>query len=926
MKKFSFYKNGGRRINSSIIFMILTVLIGLITISAALKGQTSFDTEWYGTTLDSALTIEKSKQIRSDFTIYHNGFQGVNVKFSDDANYEEGGTLKFILLDKKTDSVVARYTMELRKILPQIDVFVPLPYQESENKKVSLIISGMDLKHPVGIMSSNHKDHNSTLYEGSKLRRYTFLVFSAVYMNQSSISLQAVVKGILYFLILLLAFSWPGLSQKADKTAKKNNENELLRKETADEKTINAVQEAKRINGFFIFGRKWKRLTASILVMTGVYLIITVFFYQNSVLPYLEQVSETDIVRNDGGLNDNLLTIAGDEDVLEHYFTVNEKKLSSLTYHVNTECRESKAKLHIEIWRVSDNILYCNQYVNICDLPTEFREWCIYLDHDVIDSGNMEFLVKITPYGFKDSHVDFSLGEPVKASRIYLGGVLRGSYPILEAEFENYGYLKPLFLTLSAMLYIFLVMCCFLTASKDLTIEKLYIPVCLFLGIVYMFVIPVYSVPDEYAHIDTAYSLSNRILGIEQPVEMPGYDYRRECDVETEEYLTFYTTPDDYKRYCGNLISQRQDEDLTLCVMRSTAANVNQLYFLPAAMGITLGRILHLSTLPVYMLGRLFNLLTFVFFSYLGLKKIPAMKEAYFIYAALPIGLQQAASFSYDSVMDAVSLLFISYCFYIAMKQTRVTLSEAAVLLFTLVQMGSVKGGTYLPVCLFMFIIPLERGWNWIKSLPLIAMTGFCICLGFLQDNISRLLTSFLSSSGTRVSPFAGREIFTFSYLISHPWHMIRLYMNTFFTQGSRLLYEFFGGKMGSMFDIQLPWMYVVAFIVILTVAAGREKSKIELKKASKILCAVIVILVFGLIGLAMILADTSKTSLYIMGLQGRYFIPSMILLLFIAGRQQGSNEAAGNYRTRFMAYCVTHVLFIFNVVMIVLPELAKKS
>ena len=131
---------------------------------------------------------------------------------------------------------------------------------------------------------------------------------------------------------------------------------------------------------------------------------------------------------------------------------------------------------------------------------------------------------------------------------------------------------------------------------------------------------------------------------------------------------------------------------------------------------------------------------------------------------------------------------------------------------------------------------------------------------------------------------------------------------------------------MGSMFDIQLPWMYVVAFIVILTVAAGREKSKIELKKASKILCAVIVILVFGLIGLAMILADTSKTSLYIMGLQGRYFIPSMILLLFIAGRQQGSNEAAGNYRTRFMAYCVTHVLFIFNVVMIVLPELAKKS
>ena len=250
------------------------------------------------------------------------------------------------------------------------------------------------------------------------------------------------------------------------------------------------------------------------------------------------------------------------------------------------------------------------------------------------------------------------------------------------------------------------------------------------------------------------------------------------------------------------------------------------------------------------------------------------MKEVFFLYATLPIGLQQAASYSYDCILAASALLFFAYCVYFSVGKDFPGPVDVFLLLFTSLQIVTVKGGVYAPLALFLLLIPLERRWKWIKNIPFFVMiTGF-IGLGFLQGNISSLLNRLLPGSGTHVSAFSGKEVYTLSYFIEKPMTLLSLYFNTFFMEGSRLVYEFFGGKMGSVKNIQMPWFYSCIFMVIMAVCVSRSRRDFALRRISRFICLAAPLLAILLIGLAMLLAHTPTDTYYITGLQGRYYIP----------------------------------------------------
>ena len=927
MKIISTIISGNKNNGKQILFLILTAVIALITITSALKGQTTFDSEQYGTTSDYDLFLQRDQELWTEFSIRDKGFQGINIKLADQANRCGGDILVFTLVDQETGSVIARHELELRKTLPQIDVFIPLPYEESEGKTVAVHVEGKNLSKNPGLKISRNADLDSVLYKGNIEKRNRHLVFSAVYKTRKLISMQAVIKGFLYFFLLVLIFCWPWAFQRADRDRIKTGRMEKSPVQrpvsgTLDEKAVSKGAAASKRNVSKI--KIPRRYAVIFAALTILYSFISVFAYSKCISQYSDISETTWIVERFDRESEESLDIVSDEDVLEQYFTADQNSLTSVSFDLSVPKADSKAKLHVQILDRFGNVSFYDRYVLVRDLPSERGMWTISLDHEEKESKDKEYLIRLTPMYFQDTQICLYSGEPREKTSPCLGGTLQGSYPILQAAYSEYSFLKTEFIFLSTAVYVFLLAGCMFLASKKHTVQDMYIPVCLFLGILYMLVIPVYSVPDEYAHIDTAYSLSNRMLGIEKPEDLNGYDYRRECDIETEQYLEYFTSLDDYRRYSDHLFTAPEEESLSLCVMRSSAANVNQLFFLPAAVGITIGRLLHLSTLPLYILGRFCNLLAYAVLTYLGIRKLPAMKEAYFIYATLPISLQQAASFSYDCLMNALALLFSAYCLYIAWKKTPVTRTDSAILLFTLLQMGSVKGGVYLPICLLMFLIPLERGWKWKKSIGLIAATGFCICVGFMQDNISRLLTSFLSGSKTRISPFAGKEMFTFGYLLHHPMQMIMMYTDTVFSEGSRMVYEFFGGKMGSIFDIQLPWMYVIVFLAILVLAINHDKSTAAPTMISRVLCAAVSVLVLLLVGFAMLLADTPKTSSFILGLQGRYFLPS-VFLFFYMFIQMRTDKGTGNFQSRMLCYFITHCLFILNIVMIVIPKLVME-
>lgn len=911
----------------NIVYYLVAAVILAATLMSAFRGRENYVTETYGTTNDTQQKLEDGMEFRVDFTIPRNHFKGISVRFFAETKKQYGNeTLVFYLRDNTSGTIISNYELDMNKTLPQVGNFVPLPFEESEGKEVSLYISGRNIKTAPVFCLSETANMNSELFVGSKHRRAYSLVFSAVYSEYQGIDFQAMVKGLMILFLWILTGIWPVAFRKGQKTS------------SAGEKT-DSPWNLSGIPGLI-------RKAFLFLLLSFVYLFLAVFAYYNNVEETMAGMESANLVTGDG--RDAAIVLDSSDDILIETFTAREDALSSVSFEISAGKKNRGAMLHVQLLDLASEVLLHDEYVGLASLPSSRSVWKLYLNTAYNMSKDMDIQIQIKPVGFTSSEVSFYTGEGKDRVSSIVNGVRTGSLPVLAVSYSDNGFLRPLYRSFAVLIYLFLVMAFLMIVVLKWGAQRIYIPVCIFLGILYMLVIPVYSVPDEYAHIDTSYSLSNRLLGIPRPEGMDGYDYRRVIDVETEEYFTYNTSMDDYARLYNELRSEVPDQELTLCVMRATDSNVNLLYFLPSALGIAFGRVLGFSTLPVYLLGRLFNLIAFVLLSWLAIRRLSGMKEVFFLYASLPIGLQQAASFSYDSLLDAVGLLFFAYCVYFAYEKSLPGPVDVFLLLFSSLQLATVKGGVYFPLCLFLLLIPLERRWKLVSNIPFYLLMGGFIFIGFLQGNISSLLMRLLPGSGTRVNAFTGTAVYTFGYLLHHPMTIVRLYTNTVFLEGSRIIYEFFGGKMGSVKNIQMPWMFPCIFMVIFAIAVYRSRTDYRLRRISKVLCALVPLLALVLIGLAMLLANTTKDMYYISGLQGRYYIPVMLIPLLClmkensvgqadwsTGRRvemstEGGNDAASavseakGASSILMWYCLVHVVFLLNIVMVVFPAAMK--
>lgn len=925
----------------NIIYYLVAAAILVTTLCYMFSGRKVTSSQAFGTTSDARQDITEGMEIRTDFKISRNNFRGISIRFFEENEIQYGNeSLYFYLKDNTTGEVVGDYVLDLKKALPQIGNFVPLPFEESEGKDVSLYISGKNIKICPSLCLSETADNKSELFVGSKHRRAYNLVFSAIYTDYQPLNFQAFVRGMVYFFLWMLVGLWPGIFRRAQKTA---------------------VPAGHRVSRFRLAAVCRKiRIPFLFVMMTLLYLLIAVFVYTDNVAFAMANATSAVVVEEDRQYRDRSIVLDSDDDLLTETFTAQQDKLSSLSFQVCAAKKNRGSMLHIQLFDAGNELVLHDEYCRVSSLPSVRSEWKMYLEKEYAASAGREIRICIEPVGFEASEVHFYIGEGKSLVKAMVGDKRTGNLPILKASYADYGFLRPLYRTFAILVYVFLVMSFLMILVLGWNVQKIYVPICLFLGVLYMLIIPVYSVPDEYAHIDTAYSLSNRLMGIGKPTMLEGYDYRREIDAETQEYYSYTATIDDYRRMYTEFKSAVPEQELTPCVMRSTYSNVSMLYFLPSAVGITLGRILQLPTIPVYLLGRFCNLIAYVLLTCLAVRRLPGMKEVFFLYATLPIGLQQAASYSYDCILAASALLFFAYCVYFSVGKDFPGPVDVFLLLFTSLQIVTVKGGVYAPLALFLLLIPLERRWKWIKNIPFFVMiTGF-IGLGFLQGNISSLMNRLLPGSGTHVSAFSGKEVYTLSYFIEKPMTLLSLYFNTFFMEGSRLVYEFFGGKMGSVKNIQMPWFYSCIFMVIMAVCVSRSRRDFALRRISRFICLAAPLLAILLIGLAMLLAHTPTDTYYITGLQGRYYIPIMMIMLLClmdpASPERTSDvselsqvqsvSADSNTETKadihaddntdhedrkktsslssspnlLISYCLVHSIFLLNIIMVVMP------
>lgn len=411
-------------------------------------------------------------------------------------------------------------------------------------------------------------------------------------------------------------------------------------------------------------------------------------------------------------------------------------------------------------------------------------------------------------------------------------------------------------------------------------VERLWLVAAVVLGLGYCVVLPLNSVPDEAYHYMHTYAYSDIFLGTEWDHD---YMYMRHCDraLLNRELRDVSIHLFDYKRMMSedSLFASESDAELVrFDSERGLGFERNWAQVrAPAALGITVARLVGLNGYATYILGKIFALAYFVALVFFAIRITPVGKNVFMASSLLPMTLDLAASYSYDSGTIALCYLLFAFCLraiYGKGPLTKQTWIGIMVLTFLIVPTKVV----YAPIVLCALIIPSSRFAS--KRQAVILKVAFvAVLLGTFM--LTELNT--VSSMGGTAAPFEETTTMTMSYLLSNPVKTAMLFLRTIATYASTWLFCMVTGPLGSFqASIGVPAILSVAFIVMLVFSClPTESDSIMPSWLHRIVfIGVFAIAILGSL-LSMALGWTAIGSPIIDGVQGRYFLPVLPPLLY---------------------------------------------
>lgn len=448
---------------------------------------------------------------------------------------------------------------------------------------------------------------------------------------------------------------------------------------------------------------------------------------------------------------------------------------------------------------------------------------------------------------------------------------------------------------------------------SDRRLESLYLLAGTILGIFYLLVLPPLSAPDEISHYMGAYQLSSRILG-QVSNAVTGHVLVRPQDIwledvedcwEYEESEDGYVQPvaettadsgflgetlmeETYKtiRKQGILgrrypLTAKDQEELTQSLILSPYPPVitTPVAYIPQALGISLARLFHMNTIMVVYLGRLFNLLFFVGMTFLAMKRLPFGKEVLFGVALLPMTLHLSASFSYDVMILGCMFYLTAVCLDLAYEKERVRIKDVAVMAVLMAAAGPCKliYGVLMGLCL---LIPVRKfgGWKpwWAAAACVFAAWGLSMMLVNGQTIVS------YATETESVVPWAEEAGYSLTLLLHRPLQAVRMFYQTLLWQADYYHMTMIGAYLGNLDTVlDVPYFVVVMFTAGLVCLAVKKPGERQVMSVGN---RVWVAVLCGLCAFAamasMLIAWTPLSSQVINGVQGRYFLPFLPVLL----------------------------------------------
>lgn len=422
-------------------------------------------------------------------------------------------------------------------------------------------------------------------------------------------------------------------------------------------------------------------------------------------------------------------------------------------------------------------------------------------------------------------------------------------------------------------------------------------------GCVYLAIFPAGCINDSWKHYVTAYQYSNQLLGITE--SEAGTVMMRKDDCEeflryrnlprTASITTYFEEFDETSLWCQDQILMDCNEK-SLAIRENNAAS--RVAYFPQILGLTLGKILSLGTIPCMFLARFLQLLSVAAIVSAAIKIIPSKKEILLLIALLPIFLQQVTAFSYDGIAFGFAFLFIAACMKLTTQTEKISVSSYALLIITTFGLCACRGGMYIFLLLLFALISKK-----------VLSTFFKVHLfgGGLLVVLSIYGKTYLgASSGGSI------DTLTFGSPFRHPIKVGLQFISSVIENIDLYWSGSFGQQMGWSEGIVPHFLAFGFMVMLLTVSLDDSNKESLLDIRSRVIYLLPVFLTLGFcLGTMYLGASSLATEWNIWGVQGRYLIPVMPLIFFQVQNQHVVMKK--NIRPVLIcAFCTWEVIEVF--------------
>ena len=299
------------------------------------------------------------------------------------------------------------------------------------------------------------------------------------------------------------------------------------------------------------------------------------------------------------------------------------------------------------------------------------------------------------------------------------------------------------------------------------------------------------------------------------------------------------------------------------------------------------------------------------------MKKIPIHKTLFGILASLPIVIQQAASYSYDSFINGMCFLTLASIFKMKFSNDSVRISDVIFAFVVNLLLAPAKY-IYGFLALLFWLIPYEKYGSKKKKI----LCSLLLCAPMVYQLYPIIISRLVYMIRKAIAVYAETNevvtineeapLYTSGYVVKHFAETLKVIATTIRYNLKTWFYESIGRYL-SQLTLVLP-LTLSRLIIFVILAATFVKDSVSLNLTTRLsLVAVCVAVAMFSIG-GMLFSETHVGDQYISGIQGRYFSP-LLPYFFVS---LTNNRI--NIPKKFDRYVIfSYIIVIFEVIIYIL-------